>query len=55
MKSDGVLVCSRCGAEIHVEGELEMSIDSGGNLVTMLVPDIASTAIMQAHHCEPQR
>ena len=52
MKSDGVLVCSRCWTEIHVEGELEMNIDREGFLVPTLVPDIASTAVMQAHKCQ---
>jgi enhancing lycopene biosynthesis protein 2 len=52
VKSDGTLVCSRCGTEIHVSGEVEMSIDEQGAVIPMFAPDIASTAILQAHRCE---
>jgi hypothetical protein len=53
MKSHGTLVCSRCLQEFDVSGEVEMGLDADGALVSMLVPDIASTAILQAHKCEP--
>jgi hypothetical protein len=50
----GTLICSRCLKEFDITGTTEMEIDPDGYLITMLVPDVASTAILSAHMCELQ-
>jgi hypothetical protein len=52
--AQGTLICSQCLEEFDVTGEITQSIDKHGLLITELEPDVASTAILQAHRCEPK-